>query len=74
MKAYEAIIKGDNIPEPGVPESFKVLLKEFQSLALDVKILDENAEEVELREDVDGGDANQDLAPNDRRRRCLQQL
>ena len=63
VKAYEAIIKGDNIPEPGVPESFKVLLKEFQSLALDVKILDENAEEVELREDVDGGDANQDLAP-----------
>ena len=49
VKAYEAIIKGDNIPEPGVPESFKVLLKEFQSLALDVKILDENAEEVELR-------------------------
>ena len=37
VKAYEAIIKGDNIPEPGVPESFKVLLKEFQSLALDVK-------------------------------------
>ena len=63
VKAYEAIIKGDNIPEPGVPESFKVLLKEFQSLALDVKILDENAEEVEIREDVDGGDANQDLAP-----------
>ena len=63
VKAYEAIIKGDNIPEPGVPESFKVLLKEFQPLALDVKILDENAEEVELREDVDGGDANQDLAP-----------
>ena len=63
VKAYEAIIKGDNIPEPGVPESFKVLLKEFQSLALDVKILDENAEEVELREDGDGGAANQDLAP-----------
>ena len=63
VKAYEAIVKGENIPEPGVPESFKVLLKEFQSLALDVKILDENAEEVELREDVDGGDANQDLAP-----------
>ena len=63
VKAYEAIIKGDNIPEPGVPESFKVLLKEFQSLALDVKILDENAQEVELREDIDGGDADQDLAP-----------
>ncbi len=42
VKAYEAIIKGDNIPEPGIPESFKVLLKEFQSLALDVRILKED--------------------------------
>ena len=63
VKTYEAIIKGDNIPEPGVPESFKVLLKEFQSLALDVKVLDENASEVEIKENVDGGDVNQDLAP-----------
>ena len=63
VKTYEAIIKGDNIPEPGVPESFKVLLKEFQSLALDVKVLDENASEVEIRENTEGGDVDQDLAP-----------
>ncbi|MDD6038602.1 MAG: DNA-directed RNA polymerase subunit beta [bacterium] len=50
VKTYEAIIKGDNIPEPGIPESFKVLLKELQSLGLDVKVLDENREEVELME------------------------
>ncbi len=50
VKTYEAIIKGDNIPEPGIPESFKVLLKELQSLGLDVKVLDENREEVELLE------------------------
>jgi len=47
-KAYEAIIKGQNIPTPGVPESFKVLIKELQSLALDVKVLDKNGEEIEL--------------------------
>ena len=63
VKTYEAIIKGDNIPEPGVPESFKVLLKEFQSLALDVKVLDENASEVQIRENTEGGDVDQDLAP-----------
>ena len=50
VKTYEAIIKGDNIPEPGIPESFKVLLKELQSLGLDVKVLDENRQEVELME------------------------
>ena len=50
VKTYEAIIKGDNIPEPGIPESFKVLLKELQSLGLDVKVLDENRNEVELME------------------------
>ncbi len=50
VKTYEAIIKGDNIPEPGTPESFKVLLKELQSLGLDVKVLDENRNEVELME------------------------
>ena len=50
VKTYEAIIKGDNIPEPGIPESFKVLLKELQSLGLDVKVLDENREEVQLME------------------------
>ena len=44
VKTYEAIIKGDNIPEPGIPESFKVLLKELQALGLDVRVLDENRE------------------------------
>ena len=63
VKTYEAIIKGDNIPEPGIPESFKVLLKEFQSLALDVKVLDENAQEVEIKENVDLAENNQDLKP-----------
>jgi DNA-directed RNA polymerase subunit beta len=47
-KAYEAIIKGQNIPTPGIPESFKVLVKELQSLALDIKVLDKNGEEIEL--------------------------
>lgn len=50
VKTYEAIVKGENIPEPGVPESFKVLIKELQSLALDIKILSENNEEIEIRE------------------------
>ena len=53
VKTYEAIIKGDNISEPGIPESFKVLLKELQALALDVTVLDENGNEVKLGEDVD---------------------
>ncbi len=53
VKTYEAIIKGDNISEPGIPESFKVLLKELQSLALDVTVLDENGNEVKLTESVD---------------------
>ena len=48
-----AIVKGDNVPSPGVPESFKVLIKELQSLALDVKVLDEDGQEVELKEDTD---------------------
>ena len=50
VKTYEAIVKGENVPEPGVPESFKVLMKELQSLGLDVKILDANHEEIEMRE------------------------
>ena len=58
LKTYEAIIKGDNIPAPGIPESFKVLLKEFQSLGLDVGVLDENGEEVELGESMDTGNEN----------------
>ncbi|MBE5924039.1 MAG: DNA-directed RNA polymerase subunit beta [Lachnospiraceae bacterium] len=55
VKTYEAIIKGDNIPEPGIPESFKVLLKEFQSLALDVRVLREDNTEVEIGETIDYG-------------------
>ena len=58
VKTYEAIIKGENIPEPGIPESFKVLLKELQSLALDVKVLNENDEEVELKENIDTSDTD----------------
>ena len=58
VKTYEAIIKGDNIPEPGLPESFKVLLKELQSLALDVTVYDENGEEVEFSETINYGDEN----------------
>jgi len=53
VKTYEAIVKGQNIPTPGIPESFKVLIKELQSLALDVKVLDENNEEIDLRQDLD---------------------
>ena len=53
VKTYEAIIKGDNIPEPGIPESFKVLLKEFQSLALDVRVLKDDATEVQIPEGID---------------------
>ena len=58
VKTYEAIIKGENIPEPGIPESFKVLLKELQSLALDVKVYDENRNEVEIMESVDYSDTD----------------
>ncbi|MGN0305486.1 MAG: DNA-directed RNA polymerase subunit beta [Lachnospiraceae bacterium] len=57
VKTYEAIIKGDNIPEPGIPESFKVLLKELQSLGLDVKVLREDQTEVEIMETVDYTDS-----------------
>jgi DNA-directed RNA polymerase subunit beta len=53
VKAYESIVKGENIPEPGVPESFKVLIKELQSLALDVKVLTSEEEEVEIKESID---------------------
>lgn len=56
VKTYEAIIKGDNIPEPGIPESFKVLLKELQSLALDVTVLDEEGREIKMSENIDYGD------------------
>ena len=63
VKTYEAIIKGDNIPEPGIPESFKVLLEELRSLALDVTVLDENGEEVDIKENI--GYANGDASPAD---------
>ena len=53
VRTYEAIVKGENIPQPGVPESFKVLIKELQSLCLDVRILDENGDEIELKDDED---------------------
>ena len=58
VKTYEAIIKGDNIPEPGIPESFKVLLKELQSLGLDVKVLKDDQTEVEIMETVDYGETD----------------
>ncbi len=58
VKTYEAIIKGENIPEPGVPESFKVLLKELQALALDVRVLDANNNEVEIKESTEYGNTD----------------
>lgn len=61
VKTYEAIIKGENISKPGIPESFKVLLKELQSLALDVTVLDENGNEVQMSEDIDYSE--EDLTP-----------
>jgi len=62
VKTYEAIVKGENVMEPGVPESFKVLIKELQSLALDVKVLTENREEVEIRiQDDDVGERAQEI-------------
>lgn len=56
VKTYEAIVKGQNVPKPGIPESFKVLVKELQSLGLDVKVLDENDEEIDLKQDFDDAD------------------
>ena len=58
VKAYEAIIKGDNIPEPGIPESFKVLLKELQALGLDVRVLRDDQTEVEIMENIDYSDTD----------------
>jgi len=63
VKTYESIVKGENVPEPGVPESFKVLVKELQSLCLDVKVLSEEADEVEIKEGDEEGDY-QDLGIN----------
>ena len=53
---YEAIVKGHNVPTPGVPESFKVLVKELQSLCLDIQVLDEDGNQIELKEDEDAMD------------------
>ena len=58
VKTYEAIIKGENIPEPGIPESFKVLLKELQSLGLDVRVLRDDNTEVEIMETSDMGETS----------------
>ena len=58
VKTYESIIKGTNIPKPGIPESFKVLMKEMQSLGLDVSVLDENRKEVQLKETIDYGETD----------------
>ena len=67
VKAYEAIVKGENIPEPGIPESFKVLIKELQSLALDVKVINENFGEIEIvdiDDDNEPSDSKEDVRNN----------
>ena len=56
VKTYEAIVKGENVPEPGVPESFKVLIKELQSLCLDIKVLSDAKEEIPIGEEIDEDD------------------
>ena len=55
VKTYEAIVKGENVPEPGVPEGFKVLIKELQSLGLDIRLYSENNEELEIKENIEEG-------------------
>ena len=60
VKTYESIVKGENVPEPGVPESFKVLIKELQSLGMDVKILSGDEQEIEMKELDDEDDATGD--------------
>jgi len=68
VKTYEAIIKGENIQEPGIPESFKVLLKELQSLGLDVSVLRDDGTEVEIGENIDYGDTDlRSIIEGDRR-------
>ena len=56
VKTYEAIVKGQNVPKPGIPESFKVLIKELQSLGLDVRVLDKDDQEIDLKQNFDGDD------------------
>ncbi len=66
VKTYESIVKGENVPEPGVPEGFKVLIKELQSLGLDVRLYSEDNQELELKENIeDGIDFNIDEHRND---------
>jgi len=67
VKTYEAIVKGQNVPKPGIPESFKVLVKELQSLALDIRVLDKDSNEIELKEDEESGYVNENeyIAPKD---------
>ena len=62
VKTYEAIFKGQDIPKPGIPESFRVLIKEMQSLALDVRVLDENGEEVDLKQNFDEDEPKNEYA------------
>jgi DNA-directed RNA polymerase subunit beta len=61
VKAYEAIVKGENIPKPGIPESFKVLVKELQSLALDIRIMSEDDSEIEIKEEDDYIEINNEI-------------
>ena len=68
VKTYEAIIKGENIPKPGIPESFKVLLKELQSLCLDIRVLRDDMTEVKLTEASDYGDTDFRSVENEDRR------
>ena len=56
VKTYEAIVKGQNVPKPGIPESFRVLIKELQALGLDIKVLDKDNEEIDLRQSFDDDD------------------
>lgn len=60
VKTYESIVKGENVPEPGIPESFKVLIKELQSLGMDVKMLTKDEEEIDLKESDDDDDTSND--------------
>ena len=65
VKTYEAIVKGQNIPKPGIPESFKVLIKELQSLGLDVKVLDKDNQEIDLKQNFDDDDDRHGLPTMD---------
>ena len=61
VKTYEAIVKGENVPDPGIPESFKVLVKELQSIGLDIKVLNEDEEEISLQDDEDDDIPNREM-------------